>query len=308
VRPLPSTEEGAGGSARPSAEIPFLRNATAEEQALLAQLDPARLPAHLAVIMDGNRRWARERSLPSLMGHRAGVRAFREVVRASSDLGIKVLTAYAFSLENWKRSQKEVGILMRLFEHYSRKDRAEMNANGVCFRIIGKTADLPDRVRAEFEKTSEVTRDNRRLILNLAVNYGSRGEILDAVRDLAAEIAAGKVDPERLEEADFERHLYTSGLPDPDLLIRTSGEIRVSNFLLWQMAYTEFWFTERNWPAFTRLDLLHALLDYQQRERRFGGGGGSDEPAPAERSREEASSPESGDARRVALAADEVKR
>ena len=251
---------------------PFLRSATADEQRLLAALDGERLPVHLAVIMDGNRRWARSRALPSLMGHRSGVRAFRDLVRASTDLGIRVLTAYAFSLENWKRSEKEVGILMRLFEHYSRKDRAEMLANGVRFRIIGDVAALPARVRAEFEETSRVTAGNDRLILNLAVNYGSRGEIVEALRHIAIEAKAGRLDPSTLTEDDLSSRLYTAGLPDPDLLIRTSGEIRVSNFLLWQMAYTEFWFTERYWPDFSRLDLLHALIDYQGRERRYGGG------------------------------------
>lgn len=255
---------------------PFLRNATADEQKVLAALDGGRLPAHLAVIMDGNRRWARSRALPSLMGHRAGVRAFRDLVRASTDLGIRVLTAYAFSLENWKRSEKEVGILMRLFEHYSRKDRAEMLANGVRFRIIGDVAALPARVRAEFDETSRVTAANDRLILNLAVNYGSRGELVEAVRRIATEAQHGSLDPATLGEDDVSRLLYTGGQPDPDLLIRTSGEIRVSNFLLWQMAYTEFWFTERYWPDFRRLDLLHALLDFQARERRYGGSSGAD--------------------------------
>lgn len=250
----------------------FLRNATAEEKELLARLDGSRMPLHVAVIMDGNRRWARERSLPAIMGHRAGVRIFRELVRACTDLGVRVLTAYAFSLENWKRSQQEVGILMRLFEHYSRKDRAEMHANGVRFRIIGNPGSLPERVRAEFDKTSEVTANNSKLILNLAVNYGSRFEMLEAVAAIARDAKAGTLDPDRLDEATFSNYLYTAGLPDPDLLIRTSGEIRVSNFLLWQMAYSEFWFTERYWPDFRRMDLLHALIDYQRRDRRFGGG------------------------------------
>lgn len=259
-------------SGRPAPSSLYLRNATADENLLLAEVDGTRLPVHLAVIMDGNRRWARERSLPSIMGHRAGVRVFRETVRACTDLGVRVLTAYAFSLENWKRSQQEVGILMHLFEHYSRKDRAEMQDNGVCFRIIGDVDHVPARVRAEFEKTVEVTRNNTRMILNLAVNYGSRDEILLAVRRLAEEVKAGRLDPSKITSDDMSRQLYTAGLPDPDLLIRTSGEIRISNFLLWQMAYTEFWFTERYWPEFSRTDLLHALLDYQRRERRFGGG------------------------------------
>lgn len=257
---------------RSEPSAPFLRNATGEETQALSSLDGGRLPTHLAVIMDGNRRWARSRSLPSLMGHRAGVRAFRDVVRACSDLGIRVLTAYAFSLENWKRSESEVGLLMRLFEHYSRKDRADMLANGVRFRVIGDVESLPARVREAFAETSRVTAGNSRLILNLAVNYGARGELVRAARALAAEVRDGRLDAEAICEADIERNLHTVGLPDPDLLIRTSGEIRVSNFLLWQMAYTEFWFTERCWPDFRRIDLVHALLDYQTRERRYGGG------------------------------------
>jgi len=254
---------------------PVLRNATAEEQALLAEVDADRMPVHLAVIMDGNRRWARERNRPSLMGHQAGVSAFRMVVRACTDLGIRHLTAYAFSLENWKRSPAEVGILMGLFEYYSRKDRKEMLANGVRFRVIGDVAALPEKVRAEFDRTAEVTRANDRLILNLAVNYGSRGELVQAMRALGREVQAGTLDPEEIEESHIERHLYTAGQPAPDLLVRTSGEFRVSNFLLWQIAYAEFWFTPRYWPDFSRVDLLHALIDFQSRDRRFGGGGES---------------------------------
>jgi undecaprenyl diphosphate synthase len=249
-----------------------IRSATAEEQALLAQLDEARMPAHVAVIMDGNRRWARSRNLPALMGHRSGERAFKTMVRACSDLGIKVLTAYAFSLENWKRSEMEVSILMRLFEHYSRKRRDDMQANAVRFQILGNTDDLPERVQAEFARTIELTRHNQGMILNLAVNYGSRGEIVRAAQQLAREVAAGRLRPEDIDEAAMNGHLYTAGMPDPDLLIRTSGEVRISNFLLWQMAYTEFWFTPALWPDFSRVHLLSALLDYQSRDRRFGGG------------------------------------
>lgn len=252
--------------------MPHLRNASPDEQKALARLDGGRLPAHVAVIMDGNRRWARARALPSLMGHREGVRTLRTMVEACSDLGIQVLTAYAFSLENWKRSENEVGLLMRLFERHSRKERAELHANGVRFRIIGNVAALPSRVRAEFDETTRVTAGNTGLTLNVAINYGARGEIIEAVRRLAAEVRAGGLEPSAIRESDLERHLFTAGVPDPDLLIRTSGEIRVSNFLLWQVAYTELWFTDRYWPEFTRLDLLTALHAFQSRERRFGGG------------------------------------
>jgi undecaprenyl diphosphate synthase len=249
-----------------------IRNAKPEESALLQEVDPARMPAHLAIIMDGNRRWAREHSLPSIMGHRAGVRAFREVVRTCTDLGVQVVTAYAFSLENWKRSQQEVGILMHLFEHYSKKDRADMLANGIRFRIIGDSDELPQRVRNEFEKTMDATRDNNKMILNLAVNYGSRGELVRAIQGIAADAAQGRLDPRAISEEDVSARLFTAGQPEPDLLIRTSGEVRISNFLLWQMAYTEFWFTPRYWPDFSRLDLLQAIVDYQRRDRRYGGG------------------------------------
>jgi len=253
-----------------------LRNVTAEEQALLDEVDPERVPVHLAIIMDGNRRWAREQNLPGIMGHRAGVLAFREIVRTCKDLGVKVVTSYAFSLENWKRSSTEVSILMHLFEHYSRQDRKEMLANGIRFQIIGNFDELPAKVKKEFERTVEATRNNTAMTLNLAVNYGARKEILNAVRALAHDAKDGKIDPDAITAEDFERHLYTAGQPDPDLLIRTSGELRISNFLLWQSAYTEFWFTPRYWPDFKRKDLLEAIVGYQSRARRFGG---DDQPA-----------------------------
>jgi undecaprenyl diphosphate synthase len=240
--------------------------------ALLGRVDPHVMPTHVAVIMDGNRRWARQHRLPSIMGHRAGVRSFRELVRACSDLGVRVLTAYAFSLENWKRSQAEVSILMHLFEHYCRTDRREMLANGVRFRVLGEVELLPARVQAEFARTAEATAHNDKVILNLAVNYGSRGELVRAAKRLAQAVRDGQLSLDDLDESAIEANLFTQGLPDPDLLIRTSGELRVSNFLLWQMAYTEFAFTARYWPDFTRSDLLQAILDYQSRERRFGGG------------------------------------
>lgn len=241
------------------------------ERQLEAALDPAALPAHIAVIMDGNRRWAKQRRLPVLLGHRAGVKSFRRVMESCRELGVKVLTAYAFSAENWRRAPAEVGVLMQLFEQYTRREREKLRRTGIRFRTIGRTEDLPDQVRREFERTAEVTADNDEMVLNLAVNYGSRDELVDASRRLAADVAAGKLAPEQIDESCIDGYLWTAGLPDPDLLIRTSGELRVSNFLLWQLAYTEFFFTDRYWPDIDRRVLLQALLEYQRRDRRFGG-------------------------------------
>ena len=263
--------DGTLGSFAEQLDLVHLRNASAAEQELLQQVDPQRMPVHLAVIMDGNRRWARKRGYPSIMGHRAGVRSFREVVRACSDLGVRVLTAYAFSLENWKRSTAEVSILMHLFEHYCRTDRREMLANGVRFRVLGQVDELPARVQREFARTSEATAHNSKLILNLAVNYGARGELVRAVQQIARGVAEGSCEPDSIDEAMISRHLYSVGLPDPDLLVRTSGEVRISNFLLWQMAYTEMYFSPLYWPDFSRSELVRAIIDFQGRDRRFGG-------------------------------------
>ena len=235
-------------------------------------LDPAALPQHVAVIMDGNRRWAKTRRLPVLMGHRAGVKAFRVVMETCREIGIKALTAYAFSAENWRRSPLEVKVLMQLFEQYTRAERDKMVRTGVRFVPIGRYTELPASVVNEFEKTRAATAHNTALTLNLAVNYGARDEILMATRHLASEVLAGRLAPEDIDEAAFSNSLYTSGQPDPDLLIRTSGELRISNFLLWQSAYTEFYFTDLFWPDVDRDVIIQALLAYQGRERRYGGG------------------------------------
>lgn len=242
-----------------------------DEDELLARLDRDRLPRHVAVIMDGNRRWAKERRLPVLLGHRAGVKAFRRVMETCRELGIQVLTAYAFSAENWRRSPAEVRVLMQLFEQYTRSERQKLQRTGIRFRAIGRLDSLPAGVRKELAATEEATRDNTDMVLNLALNYGGREEITDAVRRLAREAAEGRLDPGALEEETISQALWTAGQPDPDLMIRTSGELRVSNFLLWQIAYTEFWFTELFWPDITRKVVLQALVEYQQRDRRFGG-------------------------------------
>lgn len=241
------------------------------EEELRARLDPERLPRHVAVIMDGNRRWARERRLPVLLGHRAGVKAFRRVMETCRELGVKVLTAYAFSAENWRRSPAEVGVLMQLFEQYTRAERPKLVRTGIRFHTLGRTENLPPRVRRELEATEEATRHNSSMILNLAVNYGGREELLDAMRRIARDSVSGHLDPGALDEEAVARYLWTHDQPDPDLLIRTSGELRISNFLLWQIAYTEFWFTPLYWPDITRKVVLQALLDYQERDRRFGG-------------------------------------
>jgi undecaprenyl diphosphate synthase len=241
------------------------------EQEIMKSLLPERIPLHVAIIMDGNRRWAKQRSLPILMGHQAGVKTLRMVVEMCLSLKIKILTVYAFSRENWRRSKEEVGILLRLFEFYSKNERKLLYKNGVQFRIIGFLDDLPQTLVKEFRKTEEYTRENDRLQLNLAVNYSSRSEILNACRLLAQEVKEGIRRVDEIDEKVFSSFLLTGEQPDPDLLIRTSGEMRISNFLLWQSAYTELWFTDSYWPGFSTREFLMSILDYQSRERRFGG-------------------------------------
>ncbi len=230
------------------------------------------LPRHLAVIMDGNRRWAKERRLPSVLGHQAGVRSFRRLLEACRELEIPYLTAYAFSAENWRRSPVEVGVLMQLFERYAAREREKLKRTGIRFQLIGNLDDLPKAVKHEFLLTAEATRHNTAMVLNLAVNYGSREEILRAVRGLAEQARRGEVEPEAITAEMFSEHLYTVGQPEPDLLIRTSGELRMSNFLLWQAAYTEFFFTDAYWPDVDRKVLDQALGEFSKRERRYGGG------------------------------------
>lgn len=231
---------------------------------------PAAGPRHVGVIMDGNGRWAVSRGLPRTAGHRAGVEALRNVVKACPELGVGFLTAYAFSTENWKRSKDEVDFLMFLLVDYCRRDADELHRNGVKINAIGRIDDMPPLQRDEIRRAMELTRDNTRLVLNLAVNYGGQAELVDAMRALATEVQAGRLRPEEITEAAITRCLYTAGQPDPDLLIRTAGEMRLSNFLLWQASYSEFWVTDVAWPDFRREHLEQALNDYRQRERRFG--------------------------------------
>ncbi len=221
--------------------------------------------------MDGNGRWATRRGLPKMMGHRAGVKAGEEAIEAARELGVKVLTLYTFSTENWKRPRAEVSALFGLLESYLDKNTPKLMKNNICFSVIGRIAQLPPSVKERINKTIKTTSGNTGLILNLALNYGGRPEIADAARALAGDVADGKVKAEAVDEALFARYLYTKGLPDPDLLIRTSGEFRISNFLLWQIAYTELYITEKLWPDFKKADFKKAIAEYQKRERRFGG-------------------------------------
>jgi undecaprenyl diphosphate synthase len=239
---------------------------------LARALDAARLPKHIAIIMDGNGRWAKKRSLPRAAGHRAGVEPVRVTVETCARIGVEVLTLYAFSLENWKRPRTEVDMLWRLLRIYIRKELPDLMRNGVRLRAIGRLEALPAAARHELLAAVEATSRNRRLLVNLAINYGGRAEVADAVNAiLAGARERGTVDRLHVDERMIAAHLYTAGLPDPDLLIRTSGEMRISNFLLWQIAYSELYVTETLWPDFSRAELLRAIVSYQARERRFGG-------------------------------------
>ena len=232
-------------------------------------LDEARVPAHVAVIMDGNGRWAKKRALNRLRGHKAGIEAVRETIRAASDSGVRYLTIYSFSTENWKRPDDEVEGLMQLFAKTMLAEVDGLHEEHVRVKTIGDMSRLPADTRDAFEQAWDKTRGNDGMTLVVAVNYGSRQEILHAVRSIAAQAAEQGAVP-AIDEDAFERGLYTAGIPDPELLIRTSGEMRVSNFLLWQLAYTEFYCTDVLWPDFDRYEFLRALLSYQSRDRRFG--------------------------------------
>lgn len=232
--------------------------------------DLIRLPRHVAIIMDGNGRWAKRRALPRIMGHRQGVKAVRSTVRLCRELNIPVLTLYAFSQENWGRPKAEVSTLMDLLYDYLKSELDEMLGNQISLRAIGQIERLPERVRTCLLDTIERTSSNTAMILNLALSYGGRAEIVGAVRRLAHKCLSGTLNPEDIDEAMFASTLDTAGLPDPDLLIRTSGENRLSNFLLFQTAYSEFYITPALWPDFDKEELLKALLEYQKRERRFG--------------------------------------
>lgn len=241
------------------------------DEGLLDQIDFKRLPRHVAVIMDGNGRWAKRRLLPRVAGHRAGVEAVRVTVDLCARLGVEVLTLYAFSVENWKRPVFEVETLMTFLKEYLRKEIDALHRNRIRFQTIGRISELDPTVQAELEAALAKTAGNDGMVLNLALNYGGRVEMVDAFRGLLREFLNDGRAPETITEKDIEKHLYTAGLPDPDLLIRTSGELRVSNFLLWQIAYAEIYVTETLWPDFRLPDLFEAIIEYQKRDRRFGG-------------------------------------
>ena len=229
------------------------------------------IPRHIAIIMDGNGRWAKERRLPRIEGHRAGVKAVRESVESAARLGLGALTLYAFSTENWKRPRYEVDALMRMLRKYLRLELEEIHRQNIRFQTIGRTHELASNVQQEIARASERTAKNNGMVLSVALNYGGRAEIVDAARAAMRRVIAEKRTPDTLSEDDIARELYTSDLPELDLLVRTSGELRISNFLLWQSAYAEIHVTETLWPDFRRVHLLEAIVDYQQRRRRFGG-------------------------------------
>jgi undecaprenyl diphosphate synthase len=253
----------------------LLKPANREETALLEKLDPRRFPQHLAVIMDGNGRWAERRHLPRIAGHRAGVKAAREIIESSARLKLQMLTLYAFSLENWRRPQAEIDFLMRLLREYLKKELPTIHRNNIRLLVIGRSEQLPEAVRRDIDEAMRFTAQNTGMKLVVALNYGGRAELVDAFNAILDRVRRDGLSGFRADEQTISQHLYTAGLPDPDLLIRTSGEMRVSNFLLWQIAYAEIYVTATLWPDFSRARLLEALLDYQKRERRYGGLGSS---------------------------------
>jgi undecaprenyl diphosphate synthase len=247
------------------------------DAALAREVQFDRLPAHVAIIMDGNGRWAAQRHLPRVEGHRAGIDAVRDTLETAARLGFKVLTLYAFSVENWKRPASEVGMLMVLLKRYLRSELGTLLKNDIRFNVIGRPEALAKDIREELEQAMARTSQARGMLFNIALNYGGRTEIVDAAR----RAMASGMRPEDLDEATFARFLYTGGQPDPDLMIRTSGEMRVSNYLLWQIAYSEIYVTDTLWPDFRRRHLLEAVLAYQKRERRYGGISAAPEPIGA---------------------------
>ena len=249
---------------------------TAEEAFLLEKLNLGQLPKHLAVIMDGNGRWAQRRHLPRIAGHRKGTETARVTIETCSRLKLEALTLYAFSVENWRRPKAEIDFLMQLLREYIRQEMPLIQRNNIRMRFLGRSDQLPAAVQRHTREAVEATAGNTGMVLCIALNYGGRAEIVDAANALLTERQAAG-DSRKLTESELERHLYTAGLPDPDLLIRTSGEMRVSNFLLWQIAYAEIFVTETLWPDFNRARLLEAFVEFQKRDRRYGGIGESEE-------------------------------
>ncbi|HEV3254677.1 MAG TPA: isoprenyl transferase [Candidatus Acidoferrales bacterium] len=251
--------------------IEMLKPAGREEAELLEAIDPKLLPRHLAIIMDGNGRWAERRHLPRVAGHRAGVKAAREAIETCARLKLSTLTLYAFSLENWRRPKAEIDFLMRLLREYLKKELPAIHRNNIRLLVIGRSAELPEAVRKDIEHGMRLTAHNTGMKLVVALNYGGRAELVDAFNAILDRVRHDGLSAFHADEQTISDHLYTAGLSDPDLVIRTSGEMRVSNFLLWQIAYAEIYVTETLWPDFTRTRLLEALADFQKRERRYGG-------------------------------------
>ena len=237
---------------------------------MIDNLDKEKLPQHIAIIMDGNGRWAKKRNLERIVGHQKGIESAREIVKFCREAGINVLTLYVFSIENWRRPKKEVQALMNLLKKYILKESKELLKNDICLKVIGNIEDMPPSVVRILHETVEATKTCRGMIVNLALSYGGRDEIIRAIKKIVKEVKQGSLKENDITEGTFADYLFTKDLPDPDLLIRTSGEMRLSNFLLWQMAYTEIYVTEILWPDFKREDMIRALIDYQNRERRFG--------------------------------------
>ena len=229
------------------------------------------IPGHVAVIMDGNGRWASQRGLPRIAGHSAGAKSVEEIIKAAKESGVKILTLYAFSTENWKRPKYEVDALFKLLENYIDSQTDILIKNDIRLSVVGRIEGLPDGVQRKLKSVMDKTRAGSSLLLNLALNYGARTEIVDAVRAVAKDCVSGKVDPDEIDEKIFSGYLYTQDLPDPDLLIRTSGEMRLSNFLLWQLSYSELYISKKLWPDFKKSDFIEALNEYQNRQRRYGG-------------------------------------
>jgi len=228
------------------------------------------IPQHIAVIMDGNRRWARQKNMPTKMGHREGALRVTDLVKNCADLGVKYLTVYAFSTENWKRDKKEIDYLMNLLMEFVVKELNNLHKNDVKITIMGNIEDLPEKTRKEVEHSVELTKNNKTLHLNIALSYGSRNEIIRGIKNIIKEYENNKINIDEINEESFKKYLFTKDMPDPDLLIRTSGELRLSNFLLYQLAYTEFYFTDTLWPDFNKEELLKAIKSFQHRKRRYG--------------------------------------
>ncbi|AEB76132.1 isoprenyl transferase [Clostridium botulinum] len=246
-------------------------NFTKGESNIESNLNKDNIPKHIAIIMDGNGRWAKQKKLPRTLGHKAGVETIREIVKECSKLDVKILTLYAFSTENWKRPKEEVGALMKLLVEYLKKELKELHEENVVIRTIGDISKLPNICQEELTNAYNTTKNNTGLTLNLALNYGGRDEIINAMKVIGEKIQEGDLSPEDINEKLISQFLYTKNLDDPDIIIRTAGEQRLSNFLLWQCAYSEFWYTDIKWPDFKKDDLCKAIYDYQNRDRRFGG-------------------------------------